>query len=365
MLDGNDTLHWDKQLAAIRGAVNNRTNRRLGTSPASMLMGGIVDKRLDMNQQRDTALVGKFVQQSQHALIDFIQSYQTNPPHRDTELEDRIASRRALFQRVILPQIQARKNLQIQRDTKRNKQSGHKSQKLVPQVGDLVMIDNHARKSSMDPRKLGPYKVVRIKGRKYTIATEFDEELQRKFPLQQLYLTTSVVAQEDHGESIYEVDRILQHDGQRGRPDIKYLVKWKGYSNAFNEWLTSDKFADTTSIRDYWRKQERSNRVRNHLPTPPTVRPTQLGQQTSVRPPSPQQLLTKPPSQSGTMHGLRLSDSGSPHGCMVGRTPPHHRMHNGGGRSRAGGNGPAPALRRSGRCRKRPTRVPGLLYESS
>lgn len=64
-------------------------------------------------------------------------------------------------------------------------------------------------------------------------------------------------AQDDHdtesmqaeNQQSYEVERIIEHrDSPRG---VEYRVKWKGYDNRYNRWLTSDMFDDAAIIEAY------------------------------------------------------------------------------------------------------------------
>jgi hypothetical protein len=84
------------------------------------------------------------------------------------------------------------------------------------------------------------------------------EEMQQE--LLNLDLTDSVedhnheveIMQDDEQQS-YEVEKILAHrDSSRG---VSYKVKWKGYNNRYNSWITSDMFDDESIIEEYMSSQ--------------------------------------------------------------------------------------------------------------
>jgi hypothetical protein len=84
------------------------------------------------------------------------------------------------------------------------------------------------------------------------------EEMQQQ--LLSLALTDGldgVINNDDHdindmhvvNDQSYEVEGILGHrDSPRG---TLYKVKWKGYNNRYNSWLTSDMFNDPSIIEEY------------------------------------------------------------------------------------------------------------------
>jgi hypothetical protein len=59
---------------------------------------------------------------------------------------------------------------------------------------------------------------------------------------------------QDDEEQSFEVERILAHrDSPRG--GIQYKVKWMGYSNRYNSWITRDKFNDESIVEEYMLSQ--------------------------------------------------------------------------------------------------------------
>ena len=151
-------------------------------------------------------------------------------------------------------------------------------------IGDLVMIDTkdrHARfktggarrSAKLLPRYDGPYEILKAfpLQSKYTLRlspgdksfpTFHTEKLKlyvpndtALFPTREPDRPTPVV---QGGEEEYEIDRIVDKKGSKGRQ--KYLVAWKGYPASDNSWVRRKELEETEAL-ELWEKKEGGDRV--------------------------------------------------------------------------------------------------------
>ncbi|CEP07623.1 hypothetical protein, partial, partial [Parasitella parasitica] len=58
----------------------------------------------------------------------------------------------------------------------------------------------------------------------------------------------------------FEVEDIRDHR-YRSDGEIEYLVKWSGYSERENEYITADMFSTPLPIKKYWEKVKQNNEL--------------------------------------------------------------------------------------------------------
>ncbi|CEP07084.1 hypothetical protein, partial, partial [Parasitella parasitica] len=88
----------------------------------------------------------------------------------------------------------------------------------------------------------------------YILKDETNELLHREYTPSELKLVNiDETAIEDE---IFEVEEIRDH---RTRADgvIEYLVKWSGYEDRYNDYITEDLFSTPVPIQTYWAKVRR------------------------------------------------------------------------------------------------------------
>jgi len=125
--------------------------------------------------------------------------------------------------------------------------------------GSLVMIKDHSRKSKLQPEYVGRYEVVAKDQSGNLILKSADNRqqlLSRPVPPDQ----AKAVEYDPDQESIYEVDKLLDHRTKNGVNE--YRVLWKGYSEADATWEPESNFMDHEIIRKY-HQQTRNKSKRN------------------------------------------------------------------------------------------------------
>ena len=143
-------------------------------------------------------------------------------------------------------------------------------------VGEIVYtkVMNHQKKLS-GPRFLGPYKIESISsGGNYKLVAASGRRLPRSFPLNQLRLIDSRVAEriwqqavDDENDVQFPVDRLLNHRS-RDSGVREYLIRWSGYSPEFDSWEPETNISPDL-IGQYWGLPSASN-----SPSTPSLAPT-------------------------------------------------------------------------------------------
>ena len=144
---------------------------------------------------------------------------------------------------------------------KRRKRRGHTEfaakydQSLDPQWGSSV----HMRNVASDVQKMRSFDVmpqIRPLTEEQAFATVAHSrrwaglgpqprELAEQMP-------QSVVRNQEHGGELWEIEGIVEHRG-RGRGAIEYLVRYKGYTEADDEWLPENALETAVgAIKEYW-----------------------------------------------------------------------------------------------------------------
>ena len=116
----------------------------------------------------------------------------------------------------------------------------------------------------LDHVKLGPFKILK----KYDNGVTYKLELPKtmrihpNFHVSLLEPTDNPISaqepielDEETQEPLYEVETILDHKKIRGT--IRYLVKWKGYSNEENTWEPKESFNEPLIIANYYLRRHR------------------------------------------------------------------------------------------------------------
>ena len=118
--------------------------------------------------------------------------------------------------------------------------------------GAYVMLKSPKRQSKQHPKYVGPYVVLRrTRGGSYVLQDETGDLFPRNAAPSQLKLisyenTRNAIAA---GESVHEVERLINH---RGKPGARqYKVRWAGYGPDDDTWEDASHIM-TTLIHQYW-----------------------------------------------------------------------------------------------------------------
>lgn len=122
-------------------------------------------------------------------------------------------------------------------------------QNSIP-AGSTVMLIDPIRANKFEPKYVGPYTVVRrSRNGNYVLRDATGDLLDRHVPPDQLKVVAKKPRSSDRRNNVYEVERILKHQGNPG--SYEYLTKWKGYEEP--SWEPQNNFLDDHIIQEYWK----------------------------------------------------------------------------------------------------------------
>jgi hypothetical protein len=152
---------------------------------------------------------------------------------------------------IVFPALKERTQKLAEEYSKRMDQRRY----ILPELAfdSPVMIRLEAgRSSKLAPLYAGPYFVVkRTQAGNYILKDETNSLMHREYTPSELKpINIDETTIEDE---IFEVEDIRDH---RVREDgeVEYLVKWSGYSERENEYITADLFSSPIPIKKYWDK---------------------------------------------------------------------------------------------------------------
>jgi hypothetical protein len=121
--------------------------------------------------------------------------------------------------------------------------------------GRVVYVRILQPRRKLHPRFLGPYKVsVVTENGNYLLANKKNQVLRRAYPLNQLKLVPSDVAQEvwtSHcTDNEFPIDRVVDTTMENGHR--LYLVHWRGLDNEHDSWHNEGDIRDPDMIALYW-----------------------------------------------------------------------------------------------------------------
>ena len=196
--------------------------------------------------------------------------------------------------KVVRDEVEA--SLKKANQTMKDNYDRHKKTSPDFKPGDLVLLNTKNMRTTRAMKKLenlrdGPFKVLKKVGasaytleipdtwKKAGIHPTFNEKLVTpyhapSFPSQQKPPPPPPVVVNEQEE--YEVQKILDSKMRWGK--VHYLVKWKGYSDAHNEWVPSENCDNAKeAVKDFHKKfpakpRPRSDNSRCFIPLTPELR---------------------------------------------------------------------------------------------
>jgi hypothetical protein len=155
-----------------------------------------------------------------------------------------------------------------------------------------VMIRlEEGRSSKLAPLYAGPYFVVkRTQAGNYILKDETNSLMHREYTPSELKpVNIDETAIEDE---IFEVEDIRDHR-YNDSDEIEYLVKWAGYSERENEYITADLFSSPIPIKKYWEKVKLHKELQHQRQTSNKRSSTQAGNKRKAGTDSPSRKNTR------------------------------------------------------------------------
>jgi hypothetical protein len=223
---------WDDWLPMVQIAVNDAINQRTKSTPFALMYGR------KFNGFRDFSNVKK-IKDSDRAFESVLKSW-------------------IQFREAILPGI-FKRTMAVK--SKQEGRLNERKQKNVFKPGDKVMAINHTRGSKWEPYYEGPFEVIRQNtGGAYALKNVMGNEIPWNYTIEMLKGVPGVKNEsEDKKSDHFEVEKIMDHQSE-GASGWKYLVKWKGYSENENTWVSAKDFDSLGPIEKYWRERAKNKK---------------------------------------------------------------------------------------------------------
>jgi len=217
LIKGNSSA-WAAALPAVQFALNTKVAALHKSTPYSLFFG----RRLNSSLHPDLH----------------------SKPMSETDLVKRVE----YLHEVVFPAISEASKKQQARMVARFQASS--SADPFPD-GSFVMAVDPTSSSKLQPVYEGPFLVVRrTTGGSYVLQDSTGALTSRNYAPSQLKL----VDREPIDERSYEIEAVLNHrETVDGPPE--YLVRWKGYDSAWDEWVPFANFDDIECINDYIRRR--------------------------------------------------------------------------------------------------------------
>ena len=115
-------------------------------------------------------------------------------------------------------------------------------------VKTKVMVEELPKSSFASPTYAGPYSIVRCdRNGAYTLIDETGALVSNKFNRDKL----KVVGFVDVEEEAFEVTKLLDHRDRQSGVGREFLVRWKGYTEAEDSWVSEDEIT-VLALKEYW-----------------------------------------------------------------------------------------------------------------
>ena len=149
--------------------------------------------------------------------------------------------------------VKALENIVNSQDIQKTSQNKKNNVVDIPlKIGTKVYVKRMGILPKLDPRYLGPYKIVEItKNNNYILENVLKEKMEDTYPLSRLKVMKDP-REENSNDEFYEIKKILDHRKEHDH-SFKYLVRWKGFSEDYDTWEPVENFQDNKIIRNYWK----------------------------------------------------------------------------------------------------------------
>jgi hypothetical protein len=225
---GNDNRNWDDRLPICQLAINMKIKHRTASTPFSLMFARQVStnrstEHLNLNGQKALSI---------------------------SELQKRAE----YMNSIVFPAIQERTQRLVD---EYNKKIDAQHQIIDIPFDTTVMVRlKDGRENKFAPLYAGPYVVARkTKAGNYVLRDERNELLHREYTPSELKIVS--LDETTIEEETFEVEDIRDHRKNKDGV-IEYLVKWAGYGERENSYITPDMFSTPLPIKKYWDKVKRN-----------------------------------------------------------------------------------------------------------
>ncbi|KAI8330154.1 hypothetical protein EDC96DRAFT_612228 [Choanephora cucurbitarum] len=97
-----------------------------------------------------------------------------------------------------------------------------------------------------------------------TVMDETNELLHREYVPSELKIVN--IDESEIDEQVYEIEKVLDHRVLEGGKK-EYLVKWVGYDDSWNFWLTPEHFSSPFTLNEYWERVNSKELPKSHSTT--------------------------------------------------------------------------------------------------
>jgi transposase InsO family protein len=261
---GNDTHNWDDRIPIVQLALNMKVKQRTASTPFSLMFARQVN--LDPNPN-NLNLNGR-------------------PALSIKELQQRIEHMNS----IVFPALQERTQRLAEEYNKRMNKRRYILPELAFDAPVMIRLEE-GRSSKLAPLYAGPYFVVkRTQAGNYILKDETNSLMHREYTPSELKpVNIDETAIEDE---IFEVEDIRDHR-YNDSDEIEYLVKWAGYSERENEYITADLFSSPIPIKKYWEKVKLHKELQHQRQTSNKRSSTQAGNKRKAGTDSPSRKNTR------------------------------------------------------------------------
>jgi hypothetical protein len=220
--------NWSAALPLVQRIINAATHSAIGTSPARMLFGGMVDLNRELMTKRDAA------------------------GSEASTVEDYV-SRLCELQRILIEASQKHQQAVVAERLERQPQAREDLD-----VGDYVVVSYPNRPpNKLTPRWRGPLVVVARNGSLCTCqdlltlkSTDYHVSRLRRYDMS-LTADPVDIAAKDADE--WKVEAIVEHVGSNKR-NLQFRVRWEGFGHEDDTWLPYADVRDLQALDAYGRE---------------------------------------------------------------------------------------------------------------
>lgn len=214
---------WDLYTPGVQLALNNKVSKRLNTPPFNLMFA-----------------------RKMNAFIDYTES---DKQKTDIMSYNDLLKRIDHMNEVVFPAINDKTDKYV--NNMRDKFDKYKNVVSDYPNGTHVMVRIPTLKGTLMPSYEGPYTIIRkTKGGSYVLQNETGILMDRDYAPKELKVVNKDNIDDDE---TYEIEGILEHRGT-GK-NTEYKIRWKGYSQEHDTWVTPEMITHESTIQQYWRRR--------------------------------------------------------------------------------------------------------------